>query len=66
MAVLGFDHLALMLFYSGRGGFETFHIDNVVSTVPDAKMAFQPPQHSQGLDNGYGEVDNVFLLASRD
>jgi hypothetical protein len=38
MAVLGFDDLALMLFYFGRGGFENFHIDNVVSTIDAVRL----------------------------
>ena len=35
---LGFDDLALVLFYFGRGGFENFHIDNVVSTIDAVRL----------------------------
>ena len=34
--------------------------------VPDANMAFQFAQHLQGLDNGYGEDDDVFPVAPCD
>jgi hypothetical protein len=38
----------------------------IPARVADAKMAFQFPQHLQGLDNRYGEADDVFLVASCD
>jgi hypothetical protein len=67
MAVLGFDDLVLMLFDFGRGCFENFHIDNVVSTITATvhdrmPVILHPDSYDLWLDPGMTNVQVISEL----